>query len=474
MDTLRRHQHGFRSRLLRPWLLLVADIAIFSGFFIGFAYFRGEYAKLGPQVWISATACMSIVLLAISLVGAYDPRVDMKSGRFTSEYLIAGIVASVLGFGFVYTVLSFGGNNVGRATTGLTLFGFLLTALVVRRRLYPAIRFDLSNIPFWVLGAGPLARDLYTTLKKGQWTHPLRFFSLDGEGVGKSILPANDQPPQERPPVVEADLFAALKDARGMIGGIVLAEDFSKIPVPVQQRLVSLHFQGLQVLTLDSFYSRYWKNIPVDELTPAWALSDGFQLARSPVVDRVKRAIDLVIGGILFLGGLLLLPLIAIIIRLESPGPIIFRQQRVGRLGRRFTVYKFRTMRVGSDKQDSYTRQGDKRVTKFGYFLRKSRLDELPQVWNVLKGEMSVIGPRAEWDQLVEKYERIIPYYNFRHLVKPGITGWAQVNYPYGENERDAVEKLKYDLYYVRHYSILLDFTIVLKTIYIMCGGKGQ
>ncbi len=159
---------------------------------------------------------------------------------------------------------------------------------------------------------------------------------------------------------------------------------------------------------------------------------------------------------------------------MESPGPAIFRQLRVGMNEHTFMVYKFRSMCMGADKGDKYTRKGDARVTRLGNILRKSRIDELPQLWNVFKGDMSLIGPRAEWVELVRDYEMKIPYYHFRHLVRPGITGWAQVNYPYGENLQDTIEKLKYDLYYVRHYSFTLDFTIVLKTIYTMLGGKGQ
>jgi lipopolysaccharide/colanic/teichoic acid biosynthesis glycosyltransferase len=123
---------------------------------------------------------------------------------------------------------------------------------------------------------------------------------------------------------------------------------------------------------------------------------------------------------------------------------------------------------------DIYTRDGDSRITRVGRCLRKLRLDELPQFWNVLRGDMSLIGPRAEWDKIVERYEKKIPFYHFRHLVKPGITGWAQVNYPYGESEEDAIEKLKYDLYYIRRYSLKLDAMIALKTVHVMLFSKGR
>ena len=128
----------------------------------------------------------------------------------------------------------------------------------------------------------------------------------------------------------------------------------------------------------------------------------------------------------------------------------------------------------GADDGDIYTRENDARITRTGRWLRKLRLDELPQLWNVLKGDMSLIGPRAEWEKCVERYEKKIPFYHFRHLVKPGITGWAQVNYPYGESEEDALNKLQYDLYYIRHYSLKLDAMIVLKTVHTMLFGKGR
>jgi lipopolysaccharide/colanic/teichoic acid biosynthesis glycosyltransferase len=160
---------------------------------------------------------------------------------------------------------------------------------------------------------------------------------------------------------------------------------------------------------------------------------------------------------------------------MTSGRPAIFRQARVGREGDPFTAYKFRTMHNRADaEEDIYTRADDPRITRVGRVLRKLRLDELPQLWNVFRGEMSLIGPRAEWTKCAELYEKKIPFYHFRHLVKPGITGWAQVNYPYGESEEDAIEKLKYDLYYIRHYSLKLDAMIVLKTVHTMLFGKGR
>jgi lipopolysaccharide/colanic/teichoic acid biosynthesis glycosyltransferase len=160
-------------------------------------------------------------------------------------------------------------------------------------------------------------------------------------------------------------------------------------------------------------------------------------------------------------------------IRLESRGAAIFRQARVGLGGRVFTMLKFRTMREAAEGE-IYTRERDGRVTWLGALLRRSRLDELPQLWNVLRGEMSLMGPRAEWIKCAEIYEKQIPNYHLRHLVRPGITGWAQINYPYGESLEDAVEKLRFDLYYIRHFSLLLDWSMMLKTVHVMLFGKGR
>ena len=190
----------------------------------------------------------------------------------------------------------------------------------------------------------------------------------------------------------------------------------------------------------------------------------------------MKRLFDLIVSAVTLIICAPLFALIALLIWIREGRPIFFQQERIGRDQKPFTLFKFRTMRSRFDPQDEdiYTRERDPRVTPVGRWLRKLRLDELPQLWNVFKGDISLIGPRAEWIKCAERYERTIPFYHFRHLVKPGITGWAQVNYPYGESDQDAVEKLKYDLYYIRHYSLKLDAMIVLKTVYTMLFGKGR
>jgi len=237
---------------------------------------------------------------------------------------------------------------------------------------------------------------------------------------------------------------------------------------------VQLYFAGVPTYTLELFHQVYWQKIPLYRLNQTWLFQEGFQIAREPVFERIKRASDIALS---LLGLLVALPLIigaAIAIWLEDRGAVFFAQTRIGRNHLPFRLIKLRSMRAQGDSDDPYTRKDDVRITRVGKFLRASRIDEFPQLWNVLRGDMSLIGPRAEWDRLVEDYEREISCYHFRHLVKPGITGWAQVNYPYGASMEDTVRKLEYDLYYIRHFSFRLDATIVLKTIHVMLFGKGR
>jgi lipopolysaccharide/colanic/teichoic acid biosynthesis glycosyltransferase len=237
---------------------------------------------------------------------------------------------------------------------------------------------------------------------------------------------------------------------------------------------MDLHFSGTTTYTLELFHEVYWRKIPLYRLNPTWLFQEGFHSARDPVFERLKRLSDI---GLSLLGLVLASPLLllcAAAVWLEDRGPVFYLQTRVGKNRAPFQVYKFRTMRSGEATGDLYTQPNDRRITRTGRLLRAMRFDEFPQLWNVLHGEMSLIGPRAEWIRLVERYEREIPCYHFRHLVKPGITGWAQVNYPYGANLDDTLRKLEYDLYYIRYFSFTLDASIVLKTIHIMLFGKGR
>ena len=190
---------------------------------------------------------------------------------------------------------------------------------------------------------------------------------------------------------------------------------------------------------------------------------------------RLKRLVDVALAGIILAGGWPVMALIAVCIKLDTPGRVFYRQTRTGKGGRAIRIIKFRTMVEDAEKDGvAWAAIDDPRVTRVGRWLRRWRLDELPQAWNVLRGEMSCIGPRPERPEFTQRLESAIPYYELRHLVRPGITGWAQVMHPYGASVRDATRKLEYDLYYIKNYSLLLDLLIVLKTLRVMAFGFGR
>jgi sugar transferase (PEP-CTERM system associated) len=251
---------------------------------------------------------------------------------------------------------------------------------------------------------------------------------------------------------------------------VALADRRGQLPI---DELLRAKLDGVRVEDAATTYERMTGKILVDDLRPSWLIfSDGFQASR--VTRFAKRLFDLTgaLIGIVVAAPLMLLTAIAV--RLESPGPVLYRQERVGEHGRLFTLYKFRSMRIDAEQGTPiWATSHDTRVTRVGRFIRLTRLDELPQFWNVLRGEMSFVGPRPERLFFVQQLAESIPFYMARHAVRPGVTGWAQVRYRYGASVEDALEKLRYDLYYIKHRSLVFDLTILVDTIKVMVCRKG-
>jgi sugar transferase (PEP-CTERM system associated) len=243
--------------------------------------------------------------------------------------------------------------------------------------------------------------------------------------------------------------------------------------LPIEQ-LLRAKMTGVRVEDATTTYERLTGKILLDGLKPSWLIfSDGFRASR--VTRFVKRMLDLSFSIILAIVTLPLMALTAIAIRLDSPGPLLYSQERVGENGAVFKIFKFRSMRTDAELAGKpvWARDNDDRITRVGRLIRKARLDELPQLWNVMRGDMSFVGPRPERPFFVEQLAEDIPFYLQRHSVKPGLTGWAQVKYQYGSTVEDAMEKLRYDLYYIKHMSIIFDLTIVLDTVKVILFGKG-
>jgi sugar transferase (PEP-CTERM system associated) len=254
---------------------------------------------------------------------------------------------------------------------------------------------------------------------------------------------------------------------------VIALEDFrGRLPVA---DLLHCRLRGVKVEEVTTFQERLTGKILIQDLRPSWfVFSEGF--SRPRVFRRAKRSAEFAVAAVAFVLSLPLLALVALLVKLDGPGPVFYRQERVGERGKAFRLFKVRTMRTDAETETGpvWSQRGhDPRVTRLGRILRKLRLDEIPQLWNVLRGEMSFVGPRPERPHFVEQLRSVIPYYDERHTVKPGITGWAQVKFGYGSNLEDAEEKLQYDLYYIKHMSLLLDLRIMFATLKVMALGRG-
>ena len=254
---------------------------------------------------------------------------------------------------------------------------------------------------------------------------------------------------------------------------IVVALDDRRGTMPIES-LLECKLQGITIDDGITFFEAITGKILVKNVNPAWLIfSDGFQTSR--LSYSFKRLLDIVLS----LSGLIIsLPislLTALLIKIESPGPIFYLQERVGERGNTFKIIKFRSMRQDAEKDGAvWAMKDDARITRIGGFIRKVRIDEIPQMWNVLKGEMSFVGPRPERPVFVEKLTEAIPYYSLRHSAKPGISGWAQICYPYGASEEDALRKLEYDLYYIKNQSIFIDILVIFRTVKTVLFQKGS
>ncbi len=269
-------------------------------------------------------------------------------------------------------------------------------------------------------------------------------------------------------------------------GGIyetVKRERADKIVVSLSERrgvfplsdVMACKLDGVEVIDAPSFYEHVTGKLLLEGINPSWIIfSDGFKVSR--MHRTFKRCLDLLCAAAGIVLTFPLLPLVALAVKLDSAGPVFYRQERVGEKEKPFFLYKFRTMRADAESTTGavWAQKNDTRVTRLGAFFRKTRIDELPQFFNILRGDMSMVGPRPERPEFVETLKQIIPYYSERHFVKPGVTGWAQVRYPYGASVEDAMEKLRFDLYYIKNLSLAFDVMIILETIQVVLFRRGS
>jgi sugar transferase (PEP-CTERM system associated) len=339
------------------------------------------------------------------------------------------------------------------------LFGWRIAFEWTSRHLAPATRLLLVGTNE---SAVRLARELFERHELG--VEIIGFIDPDPARVGAAVLnPGVIGTIEDIPAIVRAkavdSVVVSLSDARGTLP---------------MDKLLEMKLDGVTFDHLASVYERYTGKIAIENLRPSWLIfSEGFRKSRAQ--ETVKRLMDVFLSLVGFVLGSPVMLIVGLATIATSRGPALYRQQRVGQHGRVFTVHKFRTMRADAEKETGavWARPNDDRVTPFGRTVRRTRLDELPQLWNVLCGDMSLVGPRPERPEFVRSLTDEIRFYGQRHVVRPGLTGWAQVCYTYGATVEDAMEKLQYDLFYIKHRSTALDLFILAKTIKTVVMRRG-
>lgn len=402
-------------------------------------------------LWQAAAVFAFAVIIASMVFGLYERETLTGRSHVLTRMFATTACAAVIAYAIIYVIMY---ATVNRRSAALTLTIFFTTGSCVRLLAISAMR----QVHRGLLVVGP--RTLLESFRAAQKSGLLQEYRLAGYASTEA-----DAKPADNDPEYLGDVnlcVPRLNEDR--ITDVVLGSDAAQDPHVMDWMAPCLQ-SGCRVTNEATFYEKATGQILVDEITPYWFLFADLKVYCDQHAT-LKRIVDLVSSGI----GLCLTapfwPLIAMGIKLCDGGPVFYAQQRVGQNGRVFRLYKFRTMRTDAENGRSvWASPNDPRVTWFGRFLRRSRLDELPQLYNILVGDMSIVGPRPERPDIVQELAKSLPYYAERHLVKPGLTGWAQINFRYGASIEDAKRKLQFDLFYLKHMSFELDAVIILRTI---------
>lgn len=441
-------------------IVLLFDLVLWFGLFSLNFWLKSTFSSESNPVTLPViSVLLGSSLFAAWLVGGYDRNSDFVSLRFAAEFVVAGAAASFVGAGLAALVASYGASaQVSRFVLLAVPSSFTFAALYFRRFAAPLLCPTSSGShQVIVVGTPEDSRRLVEAMELTGRLAEVRMVQPAGSATADSLrtmLATGSSP-----------------DQTGT--SIVLGAGMRQMDSSLASLLVGLHSQAVPVLSWSAFWQQRLRLLDVMDQSPEWLFDRDFRLVQASVYSHVKRLCDVVFSAVALLVVSPILLVTWLAIHMTSKGPGIFRQLRLGFRGREFTIYKFRTMRLGSEIDGTTTSSGDDRITPLGRFLRKTRLDELPQLWNVLTGDMSLVGPRPEWVKCVDDYEHQVPHYHLRHLVRPGITGWAQVNFPYGQDVNDARKKLCFDLYYVKNASLTLDCSIILKTLHVVAGRVG-
>lgn len=456
------------------WQLPLALLAFCEASVFLLAPYGAAYLRFDPQLapsegfWGSvfprALLFAAVMFVSMTAMGLYNAR---QRSRLVG--LLARVAASMLGGSMVIAVLFylFPAIQIGRAALLVAALIAFIGAMLVRVVFDKVVDEDIFKRRVLVYGAG----------KRGQSIARLRRRSDRRGFIAIGFVPAEGDEPEGVPESsklgLTEDLLALCR--RHRVDEIVVAMDDRRRQFPMDQ-LLECRLDGVDIVELVSFLERETGKVRLDVLNPSWMIfSEGFRQGR--IHSSLERAFDMIASLALLVIALPFMLLTALAIKLtEGPRATVFyRQVRVGQYGLPFKLLKFRSMREDAERdgKPQWAQKNDNRVTPIGSFIRKTRIDELPQILNVLRGEMSFVGPRPERPEFVAQLNERIPYYRERHSIKPGITGWAQLCYPYGSSEQDATEKLQYDLFYVKNHTLLFYLAIILQTVEVIVWGKG-
>ncbi len=417
---------------------------------------------LAPEAAGRADRIEWLVLLVPTLVATLGSRALFEVighgavHRGPRGYLVAAAPSALLAAGLMAgaSAIVGVGSSPAVGVTTTTLATLTLATAGAARGFEIRLRLAMRRVYF--VGSREAHRDLAGELGRHH----------DATLVGSTVLDRNPKP------VAGVALAEAVVSSRATV--VVLDGLAMRVPELVETASL-LNLRGLRIRELMSYYEREFKKIPLAELSPTWFLFDIAPIHRQRPYRSLRRAIDVVVAAALLLCTLPVLVLAAVVVRLTSPGPALYRQRRVGKAGEVFTLLKLRTMLAPTeaDMAAAWEPSHAHRVTPVGRLLRRYRLDELPQLWNVIRGELALIGPRPEQVPIVARLARELPHYSSRHCIRPGVTGWAQVNLGYGGSLEGTVAKLQRDLYYMKHHSLRLDALIVWLTVKAVLAGRG-
>ena len=449
------HRAALRGILFDLGLLLVVAL-VAVGLQVGSV---DEAVPLAGRHVVSFAACLFVIN---SASGLYESAQTASPSRALARALMLLVVVLPLTyaiFGLLPATLA------NRGTVQLSMVAGVSALILRRAYLSHSMAAAAGRTRILIFGAGPAARTVGETLKKA-----------DPNAYIVGYLPG----PNEREPAVPGNELLVLQ---GTLQDMALKMGVDEIVVALTERrsgsmplrqLLDCKVSGTRVYDLNTHFEKTLGQIRVDYLSASWLIfGDGFN--QGAWRTAVKRVFDIVSASLLCLLSAPLMLAAALCIKFESRGPMLYRQERVGQNGRTFSIAKFRSMRTDAEKDGKpvWAAANDNRVTRVGAIIRRLRIDELPQLFNVLRGDMSLVGPRPERPFFVEQLTQEIPFYALRHSVKPGVTGWAQVRYPYGATVEDSQEKLQYDLYYVKNHTLFLDLVVLLETVGVVLTGKG-